>query len=79
MSLDKIFDVLINKMHIVLAAVCQGGILLWHFHTGHDIGSGVQNTVYAYYAFLGGHALTYQKYPDKDGDADSNGTTSQKG
>jgi hypothetical protein len=65
MSLDKFFDVLINKLHIALGAVVQGAILFYHFHTGHDIGPGIQNTVYAYYAFLLGHAGVYQKYPDK--------------
>jgi hypothetical protein len=61
---DKVLDIIVNKVHIILAAICQGSIILWHFHTGHDIGSGVQNTVYAYYGFLAGHNLTNQKYPD---------------
>jgi hypothetical protein len=65
MNWDKIYDTLINKFHIVLAAITQGAIIAFHFHTGKDIGAGVQNTVYAFYAFLAGHALTYQKYPDQ--------------
>lgn len=64
MNTDKIFDIIINKIHIALAALCQGAIIAYHFHTGHDIGAGVQNTVYAYYGFLAGHNLTNQKYPD---------------
>jgi hypothetical protein len=64
---DKVYDTIINKFHIVLATACQGAIIVYHFKTGHDIGNGVQNTVYAFYAFLTGHAATYQKWPDKDG------------
>ena len=66
MNYDKILDALVNKFHIVLGSLAQGAIIIFHFKTGHDIGTGVTNTVYAYYAFLAGHALTYQKYPDKD-------------
>ncbi len=66
MNLDRVLDLAINKFHIVLGTVCQAAILVYHFHTGHDIGSGVQGTVYAFYAFLAGHAFTYQKYPDTD-------------
>lgn len=64
-SFDRVLDVLINKFHIVLGSAAQAAILVYHFKTGHDIGSGIQNTVYGYYAFLAGHALTYQKYPDQ--------------
>lgn len=60
---DKVFDVIVNKLHIVLGAICQGTIFILSRH-GHDVGPGVQNTVYAYYAFLAGHNLTNQKYPD---------------
>lgn len=76
MSLDKLTDYIVNKLHIVLGAITQGVILFYCFHTGHDLGAGVQNTVYAYYAFLLGHAGVYQKYPDKDanGSSDSNGS-----
>jgi hypothetical protein len=64
MQFQKILDTLINKFHIILATGSHAAVLAYHFKTGHDVGSGVQNTIYAYYAFLGGHALTYQKYPD---------------
>jgi hypothetical protein len=64
MNLDRILDIVVNKVHVALGAVCQGAIIVYHFKTGHDIGAGVQNTVYAFYGFLAGHALTYQKYPD---------------
>jgi hypothetical protein len=61
---SSLLDTFINKFHMILGSACQGAILFYHFKTGHDLGSGVQNTVYGYYAFLAGHALTYQKYPD---------------
>ena len=67
MNWQKILDTIINKFHIILASVAQGAIFMYHFKTGHDIGSGVQNTVYAYYGFLAGHAYTYQVHPDHDG------------
>jgi hypothetical protein len=64
MSLKGILDAIVNKFHIIIGTVCQGVILGYHFKTGHDIGPGVVNTVYAFYALLVGHAFTYQKYPD---------------
>lgn len=66
MKLDQFFDTLINKFHIILASAAQAAVFVYHFKTGHDIGVGIQNSLYAYYAFLGGHAFTYQKFPDKD-------------
>lgn len=66
MNLDKVLDLIINKFHIILGSAAQAAVFIYHFHTGHDIGSGVQNTVYGYYAFLAGHCLTYQKYPDAE-------------
>jgi hypothetical protein len=74
MKLDRALDLLINKFHIILGSSAQAAVLIYHFKTGHDIGSGVQNTVYAYYGFLGAHALTYQKFPDQPtpgGDSDA--------
>jgi hypothetical protein len=59
-----LLDVIINKGHFILAAITQASLHAYAYKTGHDIPSGLQNTVYAFYAFLGGHALTYQKYPD---------------
>lgn len=68
MNWDRVYDIVINKLHVVLAAVTQGAIIVFHFKTGRDIGNGVQGTVYAWYAFLAGHALTYQKFPDANND-----------
>jgi hypothetical protein len=64
MTLNGALDLLINKFHIILGTASHAALLVYHFKTGHDIGAGIQNTVYAYYAFLGAHAATYQKWPD---------------
>jgi hypothetical protein len=45
--------------------MCHFSILLYHFKTHLDIPSGIQNAEYGFLAFLGAHALTYQKYPDQ--------------
>jgi len=66
MNFNKYLDLLINKFHIILGTGAQAAVLVYHFKTGHDIGPGIQNSLYGYYAFLGAHALTYQKYPDAD-------------
>lgn len=64
MTFSGFLDTIINKFHIVLGTGAQAAIIVYHFKTGKDVGPGVVNTVYAFYAFLAGHALTYQKYPD---------------
>jgi hypothetical protein len=66
MNLNRYLDLLINKFHIILGTGAQAAVLVYHFKTGRDIGPGIQNSLYGYYAFLAGHALTYQKYPDAD-------------
>lgn len=66
MNWKNIWDAIINKMHVVLGCVTQATIIIYHFKTQNDIGPGVTNTVYAFYAFLLGHALTYQKFPDQN-------------
>lgn len=64
----KLLDTVINKFHVILATITQAAIIVYHFRTGHDIGNGVQGTVYAFYGFLAGHAFTYQKFPDANND-----------
>lgn len=61
---DKVFDVIVNKMHIVIAVFYSGGLATYVMHTGKDIPPGLQNLSYALFAFLAGHNLTNQKYPD---------------
>jgi hypothetical protein len=64
MQFQKALDIFLNKFHLLIACGTQGAIFAYHFKTGHDLGPGVVNTVYAFYALLVGHAFTYQKYPD---------------
>jgi hypothetical protein len=66
MKLDQVLDTLINKFHIILGTSAQGALIFYHFKTGKDLGPGFVNSMYAYYAFLAGHAVVYQKWPDKD-------------
>lgn len=64
-SLHSALDTLVNKFHIILAVACQAAVLFYAYRFHKDLGPGIVNTVYAFYAFLGGHALTYQKWPDQ--------------
>lgn len=59
-----------NKLHIFIGSLAHGSILTFHFITHLDIPSGIQNAEYAFLGFLAGHALTYQKYPDKGPNGD---------
>lgn len=74
-NFQSALDTLINKFHIIIASATQGAIFVYHFKTGHDLGPGVVNTVYAFYALLVGHAFTYQRYPDQP---DSTSTNQQQ-
>jgi hypothetical protein len=64
--MDKLFDRLTNDFHIPLAAMVFLGTSGYHFHTHVDLGTNYVNSLYAFYAFLGGHAFTFQKWPDKN-------------
>jgi len=64
---QKVLDSVTNKFHIVMGSAAQGALIIYHIKTGKDIGPGIQNSLYAYYAFLLGHAGVYQKWPDSDG------------
>lgn len=63
---EKVLDAFVNKFHLILASLAHGTLLAYQFKTGKDIGTGIQNAEYAFLSFLGAHAFTYQKYPDKD-------------
>jgi len=64
-SFHGALDTLVNKFHIILGTVCQAAIIVYAFRYHKDLGPGIVNTVYAFYAFLAGHAFTYQKWPDQ--------------
>jgi len=61
-----LLDKLTNDSHVPIAVLIFVVTSAYHFHTGKDLGTNYTNSLYAIYAFLGGHALVYQKWPDKD-------------
>jgi len=64
MNWDKIFDALINKLHMAIATLYACALLIYCWKTGKDIGPGLTNATYAFYGFLGAHAGIYQLRPD---------------
>ena len=62
--LKNFLDKLTNDAHIPIAifVFCVTMTYLWH--TGKDLPPGFVSSLYAFYGFLGGHALVYQKWPD---------------
>lgn len=65
MNVDKIYDALINKMHVAIGTAYAAAILVYCWKTGKDIGPGLAQFSWGFYVFLAGHAFTYQKWPDK--------------
>ena len=63
----KVWDVIVNKAHMLLGAGYASLLAFYCMKTGKDIGPGLASATYAYYGFLLGHAGVYQKWPDKDG------------
>ena len=63
-AMSKFWDVMVNKIHVLIAVLYSGGLATYVMHTGKDIPSGLQNVTYALFAFLAGHNFTNQKYPD---------------
>jgi hypothetical protein len=61
---DKVWDIVINKAHVVIGVGCQGYIL-WEAHHGRDIGPNAAQTVNWFYLFLAGHFGASQIWPDK--------------
>lgn len=62
--MNKIWDALINKMHIAIGTLWAIALLVYRWKTGNEISPGLQNVTYAFYGFLLGHAYTYQTHPD---------------
>ena len=60
-----------NDMHVPIAIGVFIITTAYHFYSGKDLGSGYVSSLYAFYAFLAGHAAAYQKWPDKDDGAQS--------
>lgn len=70
--LDAFLDKLTNKFHMLLGTSYAIALAVYHFKTGKDLGPGFVNATYAFYAFLLGHAVTYQKWPDSSAPPDAN-------
>jgi hypothetical protein len=69
--MKNLLDKLTNDAHVPIALFVFVVTSAYHFHTGKDLGANYTSSLYAFYGFLGGHALVYQKWPDKtdkDGD-----------
>jgi len=64
--LKNFLDKLTNDAHVPIALFVFIVTSAYHFHTGKDLGSGYVSSLYAFYGFLGGHALVYQKWPDQN-------------
>lgn len=64
--MNKIWDALINKLHVAIGTVYAGALVAYRWKSGQDLGPGLTNASYAFYAFLLGHAGVYQKWPDQD-------------
>src|SRR5271157_4065992 len=62
--MKNFLDRLTNDAHVPIALFVFVVTSAYHFHTGKDLGSGYVSSLYAFYGFLGGHALVYQKWPD---------------
>ena len=63
--IQGLLDKLTNDAHVPIAIFVFLVTSGYHFHTGKDLGANYTSTIYALYGFLGGHALVYQKWPDK--------------
>jgi hypothetical protein len=62
--LQGFLDKLTNDAHVPIALFVFIVTFAYCAHTGKDIPPGFVSSLYAFYAFLGGHAAVYQKWPD---------------
>lgn len=62
--LKRFLDRLTNDAHIPIALFVFCVTFAYCAKTGKDIPPGFVSSLYAFYGFLGGHALVYQKWPD---------------
>jgi hypothetical protein len=63
--LKNFLDKLTNDSHVPIAIFVFGVTMTYVWHTGKDLPPGFVSSLYAFYGFLGGHALVYQKWPDQ--------------
>ncbi len=63
-KVQAFLDKLTNDAHVPIALAVFITTSTYCFHTGKDLLPGYVSSLYAFYGFLGGHALVYQKWPD---------------
>src|SRR5271155_3995928 len=63
-SIQGFLNKLTNDAHVPIALFVFVVTFAYCAHTGKDIPPGFVSSLYAFYGFLGGHALVYQKWPD---------------
>lgn len=73
--IQGLLNKLTNDAHVPIAIFVFLVTSAYHFHTGKDLGANYTSTIYALYGFLGGHALVYQKWPDKSDPDNANTNT----
>jgi hypothetical protein len=62
--LKNFLDKLTNDSHVPIAIFVFCVTFAYVAKTGKDLPPGFVSSLYAFYGFLGGHALVYQKWPD---------------
>jgi len=62
--MKNFLDRLTNDAHIPIALFVFISTFGYCVKTGKDLLPGFVSSLYAFYGFLGGHALVYQKWPD---------------
>jgi hypothetical protein len=63
-KIQAFLDKLTNDAHVPIAIFVFCVTFAYCAHTGKDLPPGFVSSLYAFYGFLGGHALVYQKWPD---------------
>jgi hypothetical protein len=61
--LKNFLDKMTNDSHVPVA-IFVFCVTFAYVVKGHDLPPGFVSSLYAFYGFLGGHALVYQKWPD---------------
>jgi hypothetical protein len=64
--LKGFLDKLTNDAHVPIAIFVFCVTFAYCAKTGKDLLPGFVSSLYAFYGFLGGHALVYQKWPDQN-------------
>jgi hypothetical protein len=67
--LKKILDYLKGDFHIPIAITIFTATSIFHFWTHLDLGPQYTNSLYALYAFLGGHAYVSRNQYDNNQDS----------